>query len=98
MAGDKTQAILDALRHPLRRKLLRRFLESRVMLSPRDLADLEGEPLSNVSYHVRTLAELGAVRIAAHRPVRGSLQHFYLPTRHVKDSQLVRTALGMKVG
>lgn len=99
MAGSKSnQALLDALHHPLRRRLLRRYLESRVMLSPRELADLENEPLSTVSYHVRKLAELGAVKIAAHRPVRGSLQHFYLPTRHVKDSQLVRTALGIREG
>jgi DNA-binding transcriptional ArsR family regulator len=99
MAGLKAdQALLDALHHPLRRRLLRRFLESRVMLSPRELADLEGESLSLVSYHVRKLAEFKAVRIAAHRPVRGSLQHFYLPTRHVKDSQLVRMALGIREG
>jgi hypothetical protein len=96
--SEPSQALLDALHHPLRRSLLRRYLESRVMLSPKELADLENQSLSLVSYHCRKLAELGAIKIAAHRPVRGSLQHFYLPTRRVKDSQLVQMALGIKGG
>ena len=38
---DPTQALLDALRNPLRRSLLRRYLSSKEMLSPKELSDLE---------------------------------------------------------
>jgi hypothetical protein len=38
---DPDQALLDALRHPLRRSLLRRYVKSKETLSPKDLARLE---------------------------------------------------------
>jgi DNA-binding transcriptional ArsR family regulator len=95
---DPKQELLEALRHPLRRRLLRRFLESTEMLSPKELAGLEKQSLSLVSYHVRELVRLGAIEIAGHRQVRGALQHFYLPTSSVKRSPLVRAALGMEGG
>ncbi|HEU4705819.1 MAG TPA: helix-turn-helix domain-containing protein [Solirubrobacterales bacterium] len=99
MAGlDPDQALLNALRHPLRRSLLQRFLDSKDMLSPRELATLEKLSLSQVSYHVRELDKLGAVEIAGEKQVRGALQHFYLPTSRVKGSPLVRAALGMGEG
>jgi nucleoside-diphosphate-sugar epimerase len=34
-------------------------------------------PLTNVAYHVRKLADLGAVALVDSRPVRGALEHFY---------------------
>lgn len=95
---DSKQELLDALKHPLRRRLLRRYLESKEKLSPRELAELENESLSLVSYHVRRLAELDAIEIAGSKQVRGALQHFYLPTSRVKRSPLVRAALGMRKG
>ncbi|HMI81311.1 MAG TPA: helix-turn-helix domain-containing protein [Solirubrobacterales bacterium] len=95
---DKDQALLDALRHPLRRDLLRRYMESKKKLSPRELATLENKSLSLVSYHVRELVRLGAVEIADTKQVRGSVQHFYLATARVKRSPLVRAALGMAQG
>lgn len=93
---DPAQALLDALQNPLRRKLLGRFLGSTEMLSPRELADLEGLSLSLVSYHVRALDRLGAIELADRKPVRGALQHFYLPASGVRRSPLVRAALGMR--
>ena len=68
--------LLPALRHPMRRRILRR-MDDEVAISPRELSRLLHEPLSNVSYHVRVLAECGAVVLAATKPVRGSMQHFY---------------------
>jgi len=50
---DPNQPLLDALRNPLRRSLLRRHVESKEMLSPKELAKLEKQSLSGVSYHVR---------------------------------------------
>jgi DNA-binding transcriptional ArsR family regulator len=70
------QAALAALRHPLRRRILRAMAD-RKQTSPRELAERLDEPLSNVSYHVRTLAEHGAVKEVRRRQVRGATQHFY---------------------
>jgi Helix-turn-helix domain len=95
---DANQELLEALRHPLRRSLLRRFLGSKEKLSPRNLAGLEKQSLTLVSYHVRRLVELDALELVDSKPVRGALQHFYLPTARVKRSPLVRAALGMKKG
>jgi DNA-binding transcriptional ArsR family regulator len=68
--------LLAALRHPLRRRILREMADEKAV-SPRELARSLGQPLSNVSYHVRVLAECGAVSLVATKPTRGSMQHFY---------------------
>jgi DNA-binding transcriptional ArsR family regulator len=70
------QGALAALRHPLRRRILRAMSDRR-QISPRELAERLDEPLSNVSYHVRTLAEHGAVTEVKRKQVRGATQHFY---------------------
>lgn len=56
------------------------------MLSPKELSLLEKQPLSVVSYHVRVLVKCGAIEIAGDRRVRGSIEHFYLPTDLVKGT------------
>lgn len=71
--------LLVALRHPLRRQILRAMVETNP-ISPRQVSDALREPLSNVSYHVRVLADCGAVSLVDTTPVRGSMQHFYSPT------------------
>jgi DNA-binding transcriptional ArsR family regulator len=68
--------LLMALRHPLRRQLLRRMIGEKA-ISPRELATELDQPLSRVAYHVRVLADNGAVTLVKTRPVRGSMQHFY---------------------
>jgi DNA-binding transcriptional ArsR family regulator len=76
-AADRdTDDLLLALRHPLRRQILH-MLGGKQARSPRELADMLGQPLSNVSYHVRILADCGAVKLVRTRQVRGSTQHFY---------------------
>lgn len=72
----KNHRVLIALRHSLRRRILNQMKNSKPV-SPRELADALGEPLSNVSYHVRILAETGAVTEVRRRQVRGATQHFY---------------------
>ena len=54
--------LLIALRHPLRREILRAMAEQDP-ISPRQISDELHEPLSNVSYHVRVLADCGAVAL-----------------------------------
>ena len=81
MGGDHTDdnELLIALRHPLRRQILR-TMATQDPISPRQISDELREPLSNVSYHVRVLADCGAVSLVDTTPVRGSMQHFYSPT------------------
>lgn len=78
--GDHTDEneLLIALRHPLRRKILR-AMAAQDPISPRQISDELRQPLSNVSYHVRVLADCGAVTLVDTAPVRGSMQHFYSP-------------------
>ncbi len=73
---SEDSALLSALRHPLRRKILR-VMEHEEPISPRQLSIKLEHPLSNVSYHVRVLAEASAVALVFTEPVRGSVQHFY---------------------
>ncbi len=87
--GDKASDLFTALAHPLRRQILREVLGSGET-SPRDLATGLDEPLSALSYHVRVLAECGAIKLARTKQIRGSTQHFYRPA--VK-AQWARTAL-----
>jgi DNA-binding transcriptional ArsR family regulator len=70
--------LLVALRHPLRRRILR-AMAGEEAISPRQLAAELHQPLSNVSYHVRVLADCSAVTLVDTTPVRGSMQHFYRP-------------------
>lgn len=74
--SSETNDLLLALRHPLRRRILH-LLGGKEARSPRELADILEEPLSNLSYHVRVLADCGAVQLVGTQQVRGSTQHFY---------------------
>lgn len=49
------QALLFLLRHPLRRRLWRLYVEEGEELSPKELADFTKQPLVNVPLHVRVL-------------------------------------------
>jgi DNA-binding transcriptional ArsR family regulator len=69
------EQLLKALRHPMRRRILRTMGEETI--SPYELSNALEAPLSNVSYHVRVLADCGAVVLTSTKPVRGSMQHFY---------------------
>jgi DNA-binding transcriptional ArsR family regulator len=83
--------LLTALRHPLRRKILR-AMDGSDAISPTEVATTISEPLTNVSYHVRVLAECAAVTLVKTKPVRGSMQHFY---RSMLDTPWARQALGL---
>jgi len=79
--GDETSRgekdLLVALRHPLRRSILKTMLADGDPLSPRQISDEIAEPLSKTRYHVRVLADSGAVNLVDQAPGRGSMQHFY---------------------
>jgi DNA-binding transcriptional ArsR family regulator len=67
--------LVKALAHPLRVQILN-TLEDRIA-SPSDLATELDAPLGNVSYHVRTLADLGLVKLVKRRTRRGAVEHYY---------------------
>src|SRR6195952_5973105 len=67
--------LVKALAHPLRVQILS-TLEDRIA-SPSDLASELDAPLGNVSYHVRTLADLGLVKLVKRRTRRGAVEHYY---------------------
>jgi DNA-binding transcriptional ArsR family regulator len=74
--------LLIALRHPLRRRILRAMADGKA-ISPRELATALRWPLSNVSYHVRVLVDKSAVTLVETKPSGGSVQHFYRSTVEV---------------
>ena len=88
--SDKASDLFTALGHPLRRRILRQMIGKNGETSPRDLAASLDQPLSALSYHVRVLAECGAIKLVRTKQIRGSTQHFYRPA--VK-AQWARTAL-----
>lgn len=73
--GELDEALLKAISHPLRHRLLG-LLDDRTA-SPNELARELGLPLGRVSYHIRLLADLGAIELVRTEPRRGALEHFY---------------------
>lgn len=94
--NDPTQALLDALKHPLRRALLHRYVVAEAPTSPKYLAHSMRQPLSSVSYHVRELAKLGAVELVEEEQRRGSVEHFYVVTPLVTESVWALAAIGLR--
>jgi DNA-binding transcriptional ArsR family regulator len=84
------------LQHPLRKRLLALYVESREPLSPKELADYTKEPLVNVAMHVRVLRDHGAVYLVEEQPSRGAVEHFYTATGMVDVVRWAREALGVK--
>jgi DNA-binding transcriptional ArsR family regulator len=70
---------VKALAHPVRIRILAMLAERRA--SPTELAATLGLPVGKVSYHVRSLVNLGVIELVDTRPVRGAVEHFYKATR-----------------
>jgi DNA-binding transcriptional ArsR family regulator len=92
---SKDRALLICLQHPLRRRLLILYVEAKEKRSPSELAEVTGEHLSKVSYHVRVLAASKAVKLVSTKPRRGSVEHFYKATRLLDEVPWGREALGL---
>ena len=80
--------MMKAMSHPLRMRILDRLIASTA--SPSAIATDLGEPLGNVSYHVKILLRYGAIELVETRPVRGALEHVY---RAVDVAHVSRTTL-----
>ena len=79
---DDTTRMAKAMAHPLRSKILN-HLAAHGTASPADLSRVLGEPIGNVSYHVRMLLDLDCVELVDTRQRRGAVEHFYRATRRV---------------
>ena len=73
------ERLAKALSHPLRQRILQRLNEGGVK-SPNELSRELGDPLGNVSYHVRILRELDCVELVRTEQRRGALEHYYRAT------------------
>lgn len=77
--AEETQRIMQALNHPLRRKI---FCLASVEDQPVSAASTSrklGERVANVTYHVKTLSNAGVFELNSTRSVRGAVEHFYVP-------------------
>jgi DNA-binding transcriptional ArsR family regulator len=73
--------VAKALAHPLRVKLLK--LLDRREASPSELSEELGAALGNVSYHVRTLHDLGFLKLVGEKRQRGAVEHYYTAVKWV---------------
>jgi DNA-binding transcriptional ArsR family regulator len=69
------EKLVKGLSHPVRVECLT-VLTKRVA-SPSELSEILEHDLSNISYHVRTLDELGLIELVKEESVRGAVAHFY---------------------
>jgi DNA-binding transcriptional ArsR family regulator len=90
--------LIKAIQHPLRRKILRVMFGIEKEISPRELYDRWNSSLSGISYHVRVLRETGAIKLVRTRPVRGSMQHFYVLSSNLREALWVPAVLGLAEG
>lgn len=75
--------IVKALAHPIRSKLLM-MLDHREA-SPSQIAEEIGESLGTVSYHVRTLHDMGLLKLVGEERQRGAVEHYYTGVEWVID-------------
>jgi len=69
------EQLVKGLSHPVRTECL--TVLSDQVASPREISEILEEDLSNVSYHVRVLDELGLIELVHEEPVRGAVAHYY---------------------
>lgn len=74
--NKETHALLAALAHPMRRRILR-ALPPKGESCPGELAKRLDVPLDKVSYHFKVLARGGAVKLVRTEEVGGSMKHVY---------------------
>lgn len=94
--ADDGEAMVFALKHPVRRKLLAAYAGG--VYSPTQLARRLGEDLHLVAYHSRALSFYGLIELVETRPSRGSTQHFYRSTELGRRAIALGESSGMIEG
>ena len=72
--------LINAISHPLRRRILRLLADLGDQSSPTKIAKQFDLHVGLVGYHVRVLQRLGAVELTDEGMVRGAVEHFYKTT------------------
>lgn len=72
---EVSKALMKAASHPIRVQAYSVLAER--VASPKEVAELINEDVSNVSYHIRELAKLKLVELVDTRQRRGATEHFY---------------------
>ena len=67
--------VAQACSHQLRAQIL--ALMAGTSRSPKSVADELGEPIGSVSYHVKVLLQLEAIKLVDQQQRRGAVEHFY---------------------
>jgi DNA-binding transcriptional ArsR family regulator len=75
MGRPAHEKLVKGLSHPVRVECL--TVLSKRVASPRELSEILDHDLSNISYHVRTLDELGLIELVKEESVRGAVAHYY---------------------
>lgn len=76
---------LRAISHPIRIRLLAMLDEEPA--SPVILASKLNQPLGTIAYHVRTLYDLGLLKLVSTRQRRGATEHYYKTIGHPSSSE-----------
>jgi len=85
-------ALLIALRHPLRRRILRVMADGEPT-SPNRLSATLRKPLSNVSYHLRVLAHCSAVTLVTTKGIGGAMNQIGGSTTTWAEDETVESAV-----
>lgn len=64
-------------------------------INPAEASRQLEDQLSNVSYHMKQLAEMGLVNLNGTDQARGAVVHFYTPNPEVAELRWVREAIGL---
>jgi DNA-binding transcriptional ArsR family regulator len=72
--------LIDAIAHPLRRRILRLLADRDEQSSPARIGKELRLHVGTIGYHMRVLEELGAVELTDEKMVRGAVEHFYETT------------------
>jgi predicted ArsR family transcriptional regulator len=77
-------AMAVALSHPLRVRIIYGMHAPERRRSASDIAGETGVDVKRLSYHMRELATLGFIEQVDERPVRGSLEKIYAPSKRLE--------------
>jgi DNA-binding transcriptional ArsR family regulator len=89
------EKLVKGLGHPVRVECL--TVLTKRTASPRELSEVLQHDLSNISYHVRTLEELGLIELVREESVRGAVAHYYKAVERPMFSQTEWEQLPPKV-
>lgn len=96
MPKPKTMDLIDGCRSPIRRRIMQLATEAAHQgktVSAYGLAKALKQHIGSTSYHVRFLAEAGALTLADTRQRRGTFQKLYVPSEAFQATMTDTVAL-----